>query len=625
MNAAAAGPAKQMEGEQEHHAGERGEGEPVVETVGEVTEEGEIEVEQTNIEVTTETTPDTVEEPTSLTEGEEGVESGSAESSGEEGVESESAEGSGEEGESGRVSAEISGEEEEEKARDSNEGSVGEELVREVGHSEENDEKEEEEEAMRGERTEQLEQEEEATDEDEGELLRGDDSSEEVEEENEEESEKIEEFEDEGSPDRSSDGSGEEESSSDMDNVESVRAVETVEQTEGVEQEEEVKSEAEQGLSEHAEDEQIYVEETMETEEIAAEVVSSSEQTSDSESGVPVTMTTDSDMSYSTQDISSMQSSIDNLDMSIIEHPGSSAVLGSPESSEGGAYAAESAGSASEVSIEAGESADESQIKDEGKNKEDRHLPPLDALHANVAANEGTLGLGAAAAPSTPLVERSSTPIHSPPLTLPKEAETTTQLPEPTTEETEITTPRSQSTLETSDEDQSQSIYDSGVLIPEHAEQTNTHPQSPHAELSESVVFVSHLDVHSSYTTGLAHDGSSDTTAHNLDYGITSIHSTHLELSESVDPGSSVENPSLSESLSMSELSTLDEEDLEEIEDEDEAEREWRESLKELELLASMVLVPFVGKWVGRRCAYWGKSTTSVNKQTSGEDLRYVK
>ncbi|KAF8456428.1 hypothetical protein BDZ91DRAFT_619581, partial [Kalaharituber pfeilii] len=38
---------------------------------------------------------------------------------------------------------------------------------------------------------------------------------------------------------------------------------------------------------------------------------------------------------------------------------------------------------------------------------------------------------------------------------------------------------------------------------------------------------------------------------------------------------------------------------------EDEAEREWRESLKELELLASMVLVPFLGKWVGRRCAYW--------------------
>ncbi|KAF2768541.1 hypothetical protein EJ03DRAFT_274064 [Teratosphaeria nubilosa] len=36
------------------------------------------------------------------------------------------------------------------------------------------------------------------------------------------------------------------------------------------------------------------------------------------------------------------------------------------------------------------------------------------------------------------------------------------------------------------------------------------------------------------------------------------------------------------------------------------AEREWRESLQQLELLLTMVLVPYLGKYFGRRCAYWG-------------------
>jgi len=40
--------------------------------------------------------------------------------------------------------------------------------------------------------------------------------------------------------------------------------------------------------------------------------------------------------------------------------------------------------------------------------------------------------------------------------------------------------------------------------------------------------------------------------------------------------------------------------------DEGDAEAEWQESLQQLELLLSLVLVPFVGKWVGRKCAYIG-------------------
>lgn len=46
--------------------------------------------------------------------------------------------------------------------------------------------------------------------------------------------------------------------------------------------------------------------------------------------------------------------------------------------------------------------------------------------------------------------------------------------------------------------------------------------------------------------------------------------------------------------------------DMEEGEESD-AEREWKESLQQLELLLTMVVVPYIGKYFGRKCAYWGK------------------
>lgn len=45
----------------------------------------------------------------------------------------------------------------------------------------------------------------------------------------------------------------------------------------------------------------------------------------------------------------------------------------------------------------------------------------------------------------------------------------------------------------------------------------------------------------------------------------------------------------------------------EEGEEESDAERQWKESLQQLELLLTMVVVPYVGKYLGRKCAYWGK------------------
>ena len=36
------------------------------------------------------------------------------------------------------------------------------------------------------------------------------------------------------------------------------------------------------------------------------------------------------------------------------------------------------------------------------------------------------------------------------------------------------------------------------------------------------------------------------------------------------------------------------------------SEREWHESLQQLELLLSLVIVPYLGKYFGRKFAYWG-------------------
>lgn len=39
------------------------------------------------------------------------------------------------------------------------------------------------------------------------------------------------------------------------------------------------------------------------------------------------------------------------------------------------------------------------------------------------------------------------------------------------------------------------------------------------------------------------------------------------------------------------------------------AQEEWEESLQQLEQLASVVLLPFLGKWMGRKWSHWGASS----------------
>jgi len=54
------------------------------------------------------------------------------------------------------------------------------------------------------------------------------------------------------------------------------------------------------------------------------------------------------------------------------------------------------------------------------------------------------------------------------------------------------------------------------------------------------------------------------------------------------------------DSLPSSEASS----DLESV-DESDAQKEWEASLQQLELLLTMVVVPYMGKYFGRKCAYW--------------------
>lgn len=46
----------------------------------------------------------------------------------------------------------------------------------------------------------------------------------------------------------------------------------------------------------------------------------------------------------------------------------------------------------------------------------------------------------------------------------------------------------------------------------------------------------------------------------------------------------------------------------EDTESESDAQREWEASLEQLQLLLTMVLVPFAGKYFGRKFAYWSES-----------------
>lgn len=89
-----------------------------------------------------------------------------------------------------------------------------------------------------------------------------------------------------------------------------------------------------------------------------------------------------------------------------------------------------------------------------------------------------------------------------------------------------------------------------------------------------------------------------------------------MSLSDSHDSQSYVHPVSPTSSTSPDEIDSLpsspSSSDIDSSADEEsDAEREWKESLQQLELLLTMVVVPYVGKYFGRKCAYWGELDTA--------------
>jgi hypothetical protein len=82
-----------------------------------------------------------------------------------------------------------------------------------------------------------------------------------------------------------------------------------------------------------------------------------------------------------------------------------------------------------------------------------------------------------------------------------------------------------------------------------------------------------------------------------IDHSATTSQPSIIEISQAneEDMDSLPSSPTTTDSMSMS-----DDDDLAE------AEREWQESLKQLELVLSMVIVPYLGKYFGRKFAFWG-------------------
>jgi hypothetical protein len=73
---------------------------------------------------------------------------------------------------------------------------------------------------------------------------------------------------------------------------------------------------------------------------------------------------------------------------------------------------------------------------------------------------------------------------------------------------------------------------------------------------------------------------------------------------------------SLSDSFAIPDLSASDNDEVDSLpststesfdsdEEDYDAQKEWEQSLEQLQLLLTMILIPFAGKYFGRKFAYW--------------------
>jgi len=63
----------------------------------------------------------------------------------------------------------------------------------------------------------------------------------------------------------------------------------------------------------------------------------------------------------------------------------------------------------------------------------------------------------------------------------------------------------------------------------------------------------------------------------------------------------------LNDSDDIDSLPSTDSDTTQDGHEESDAEREWRESMQQLEMLLTMFVIPYIGKYFGRKAAYWGR------------------
>ncbi len=54
----------------------------------------------------------------------------------------------------------------------------------------------------------------------------------------------------------------------------------------------------------------------------------------------------------------------------------------------------------------------------------------------------------------------------------------------------------------------------------------------------------------------------------------------------------------------------------------DDAQAEWERSLEQIQMLLTMVIVPFVGKYFGRKFAYWSEFSSSPSAEERSEQKK---
>lgn len=67
-------------------------------------------------------------------------------------------------------------------------------------------------------------------------------------------------------------------------------------------------------------------------------------------------------------------------------------------------------------------------------------------------------------------------------------------------------------------------------------------------------------------------------------------------------------DPSPSDRDEVDSLPSISSSALDSDDEVDEAQEEWERSLEQLQMLLTMILIPFAGKYFGRKFAYWSES-----------------